>query len=51
MGNDGSTMDGGTAERLQWVMRQWWHETIAADAEAVQWEFGILDLCVFLPRS
>jgi hypothetical protein len=37
--------DGGA---MRWVMRQQWHETIAADAEAAQWEFGILDFALGL---
>jgi hypothetical protein len=41
MGNNGSAMGGGTAEQLQLAMRRWRRETITADAEAVQWEFGI----------
>jgi hypothetical protein len=47
MGNNGSTIGGGTAEQLQWAMRWQRGETIATNAEAVQWEFGIFALCVF----
>jgi hypothetical protein len=41
MGNNGSTMGGGTVEQSRWAMRWQRHETIAANAEMVQWEFGI----------
>jgi hypothetical protein len=51
MGNNGSTMDSGTVEQLRWAMRQQQCEAIAANAEAAQWEFGILDLCLLLLRS
>ncbi len=47
MGNNGSAMGGGTVEGLQWAMRHWWCETVAANAEVAQWEFGILDLFLF----
>ncbi len=51
MGNNGSAMGRWTAEQLQWAMRRRQRETIAANAEAAQWEFGFLDLCFVLLRS
>ncbi len=47
IGNNSNALGGGTAEQLQWVMRRRQCKMIAANAEVVQWEFGILDLCFF----
>jgi hypothetical protein len=40
------TMGSGRSPPMQ--KQQWRRETIAANAEAAQWEFGILDFCFFV---
>jgi hypothetical protein len=40
------TMGSGRSPLMQ--KQQWRRETIAANTEAAQWEFGILDFCFFV---